>query len=256
MFEVLSPFKWLGQKAASASISDVSNEIIAARAEQKEQDNTIPKMNPGKALADLTAGLARDAIPAGGAASIIAPNPLAEAVSFGTGVGEIQKEHMALIEDLAEQAAPGFAYETVQVNRKPVKVWVDASGVAEGDGPVFYTKGAEDALGSSNDRFAYKKREDVLDHAVRWIEDKAVAQVQDYKAYAGTPYPETIVALSKGNDIPIDVNPIMIASVSSSVLQEARQAADPARSQTSGAIPAHETPPSSLPNTKGPGHSK
>lgn len=54
--------------------------------------------------------------------------------SFGSSGGDIQATHQEAIELLAKSGIPGYEHRTVNVDGRNIDIWVDASGLAAGDG--------------------------------------------------------------------------------------------------------------------------
>jgi hypothetical protein len=60
-------------------------------------------------------------------------NPLGLAISFGKAGGEVQDAHKKLIEDCANKGIPGYRHETVEINGRPVEIWVDGTNTLDGE---------------------------------------------------------------------------------------------------------------------------
>ncbi len=163
----ISPGYWLGEAGAAAAGMGMSkpvseligywrrNGITPQRLEEiRHNDLSSSGALPGQA--DVLTGMAQTMLErAGQGASGLIPNPFS-LIDVGRGIGEVQDLHKYLIQRMADAGAPGFEHTTVQIDGKPVQIWVDASSAAEhrGSQPNVYvdygTQGAHDDDPSSS----------------------------------------------------------------------------------------------------------
>ena len=120
----------------------------------------------------------------GGMLSVSTPNPASVIMGFGISGGNVQSLHKVTIEALAEASAPGFRHKIVTINGRDVEIWMDASGIAEGESEpkiyINFNDGEESTLGARSDRMFYEANIAALGAQVDAMKSEAIGGMLDY----------------------------------------------------------------------------